>query len=81
LDSIIAKLQDDPSLFRMRVGQNIASEREAAGKSLPDVANAAGLGPSELASIEAGDKRPTGGELVAIAQVLGVPLDRFFNEI
>jgi transcriptional regulator with XRE-family HTH domain len=56
------------------IGRNIRTLREAAGRSLADLATAAGLSKTTLHGIEQGDANPTLSTLWALAHALDVPL-------
>jgi transcriptional regulator with XRE-family HTH domain len=78
LDEFLAKLRISPASTRELVGRNIVSARVTAGKSLQDVAARAGLQLDDLKAIEAATRRPSGPELMKIAQAIDVLVDRFF---
>jgi ribosome-binding protein aMBF1 (putative translation factor) len=78
LEELIAKLGVSPTSTSELVGRNILSARVAAGKSLQEVAVDAGIQVEDLKSIETAKRRPSGSELVKIAEALDVLVDRFF---
>ncbi|MFA9428666.1 helix-turn-helix domain-containing protein [Egicoccus sp. AB-alg2] len=59
--------------LRARVAATVRELRSRAGRSLADVAAAAGIGKSTLHAIEAGDANPGIETLWALARALGVP--------
>ena len=59
--------------LRARVAATVHELRTRAGRSLADVAAAAGIGKSTLHAIEAGDANPGIETLWALARALGVP--------
>jgi len=78
LEEFIAKLGVSPTSTSEQVGRNILSARVTAGKSLQDVAAHAGIQVEDLKSIEMATRRPSGTELVKLAEALDVLVDRFF---
>lgn len=56
------------------IGHNIRTLREAAGRSLADLATSAGLSKTTLHGIEQGEANPTLSTLWALAGALDVPL-------
>ncbi len=78
LEEFLAKLRVSPTSTSEQVGRNIVSARVTAGRSLQDVAAHAGLPVNDLKSIETAMRRPSGTELVRIAEALDVLVDRFF---
>jgi len=78
LEELLAKLRIMPASIGESVGRNIVSARVTAGKSLQDVAAHAGLQLDDLMAIEAATRRPSGTELVKIAEAINVFVDRFF---
>jgi len=81
LEEFLANLGMSPPSTSERVGRNILSARVTAGKSLQDVAAHAGMQVEDLKSIETATRRPSGSELVKIAEALDVLVDRFFTGI
>ena len=59
-----------------QVGRNIRQLREAAGRSLADLAESADLSRTTLHGIEQGEANPTLSTLWALATALSVPLGR-----
>lgn len=74
----MAKPRISPASIGESVGRNIVAARVTAGKSLQDVAAHAGLQLDDLKAIEAATRRPSGTELVKIAEAIDVLVDRFF---
>jgi Zn-dependent peptidase ImmA (M78 family)/transcriptional regulator with XRE-family HTH domain len=62
------------------LGQRIAAARAEAGMTQADLAAGIGLERTALVRVEAGDRKVTATELVALAGVLGRPVDWFFTE-
>lgn len=62
------------------LAQNIRYAREEAGLSQSDVSSALGLAShSGVSEIEAGQRRVSAAELVRLSEVLGKPMDWFFD--
>jgi transcriptional regulator with XRE-family HTH domain len=68
-----AATDEDAGDVRERVARRVNELRTRTGRSLADVATAAGIGKSTLHAIEAGDANPGIETLWALAQALGVP--------
>jgi transcriptional regulator with XRE-family HTH domain len=64
---------DDAAELRARVARSVQERRTHAGRSLADVAAAAGIGKSTLHAIETGEANPGIETLWALARALGVP--------
>lgn len=62
------------------LGRRIAAAREEAGATQAELAASIGLERTALVKIEAGTRRVSATELVAIAGALGKPVDWFFTE-
>lgn len=62
-----------------QIGRNIRRLREAADRSLADLAESAGLSRTTLHGIEQGEANPTLSTLWALAAALGVPLGRLIE--
>lgn len=63
------------------VGGRIKQERERVGLSQEQLAEAVGLGNrSQINKIESGHRKVDSTELRRISDVLGVPMDAFFDE-
>lgn len=69
----------DAAALRLRVATTIRDLRTRAGRSLADVAGAAGIGKSTLHAIEAGDANPGIETLWALARALGVPFGQLLE--
>ncbi len=78
LEECIAKLSVGPTSTSEQVGRNILSARVTAARSLQDVAAHAGLQVEDLKSIDTAMMRPSGTDLVKIAEALDVLVDWFF---
>jgi transcriptional regulator with XRE-family HTH domain len=72
LDASVAELRE-------RVAGTVRELRSRAGRSLADVAAAAGIGKSTLHAIEAGDANPGIETLWALARALGVPFGELLD--
>lgn len=65
--------RSDSSPLRARIAHRVSELRRAAGRSLADLASAAGIGKSTLHAIESGDANPGIETLWALAHALDVP--------
>ena len=63
----------DPGELRRRVAQTVRDLRAGSGRSLADLASAAGIAKSTLHAIESGDANPGIETLWSLATALGVP--------
>ena len=63
----------DPGELRTRIATTVSDLRARSGRSLADVASAAGIGKSTLHAIESGDANPGIETLWALARALDVP--------
>lgn len=61
------------------VGGRIAARRRQLGLAQHEVARAVGIGPRTLAAYEIGARRPTGPQLIGLADTLGVGVSYFFG--
>jgi transcriptional regulator with XRE-family HTH domain len=61
-------------LWREAAGQELRDERHAAGRTLADVAEEAGVSTQYLSEIERGRKEPSSEVLQAVAGALGLRL-------
>ncbi|GAW48142.1 MULTISPECIES: helix-turn-helix domain-containing protein [unclassified Nocardioides] len=61
-------------LWREAVGRELREERRTAGRTLADVAGAAGVSTQYLSEIERGRKEPSSEVLGAVAGALGLRL-------
>ena len=59
-------------LWRESVGRQLREERQASGRRLVDVAEAAGVSPQYISEVERGLKDPSSELLAAIAGALGL---------
>lgn len=66
-------------MVAQQIGRNIRRLREAADRSLADLAEAAGLSRTTLHGIEQGEANPTLSTLWALAAALAVPLGRLLE--
>lgn len=73
LDDRTDPLGPDPGELRRRVAQTVRDLRAGSGRSLGDLASAAGIAKSTLHAIESGDANPGIETLWALANALGVP--------
>jgi Zn-dependent peptidase ImmA (M78 family)/transcriptional regulator with XRE-family HTH domain len=62
------------------LGRRIAEAREASGTTQAELATSVGLERTALVKIEAGTRKVSATELVAVAHALGRPVDWFFAE-
>ena len=58
----------------MDYGKAIRTARVARGLSQKDLATLAGVNPSYISLVEAGNRKPSAGSLEKLAEVLDVPL-------
>lgn len=63
------------------VGTRIRDIRAHAGRSIEEIARAAGIEPAVLEAIESGAREPTARELMRIAEGLGVPVSQIFGPL
>lgn len=61
-------------LWREAVGRELREERQAAGRTLADVAGEAGVSTQYLSEVERGRKEPSSEVLGAVAGALGLRL-------
>jgi transcriptional regulator with XRE-family HTH domain len=64
---------EEPGELRSRVAATVRGLRVSSGRSLSELASAAGIGKSTLHAIEAGEANPGIETLWALARALGVP--------
>jgi Zn-dependent peptidase ImmA (M78 family)/DNA-binding XRE family transcriptional regulator len=62
------------------LGRRIAEARSDCGMTQADLASGIGLERTALVRLEAGDRKVSATELVALAEALGRPIDWFFTE-
>ena len=72
---------ETPELIRAMLGAVLRGRREAAGRSLSDLAEAASISPAYLSEVERGRKDVSTERLLAITQTLGVPLGQVYAEL
>ncbi len=70
---------DDAVALRQRIAATVRALRTDAGRSLADVAVAAGIGKSTLHAIEAGEANPGIETLWALARALDVPFGQLLE--
>ncbi|MEX0869189.1 MAG: helix-turn-helix domain-containing protein [Nitriliruptoraceae bacterium] len=70
---------DDPARVRARIAATVRALRQDAGRSLADVALAAGIGKSTLHAIESGEANPGIETLWSLARALDVPFGRLLD--
>lgn len=75
-----AQQKPEPAGLRFRIAKNVAKRREQTGRSLADVAAAAGIGKSTLHAIEAADANPGIETLWALANALEVPFGELLDQ-
>ena len=73
--------QPEYNTVMRRLGRNIKRTREMMGYSQKQVAEILGITQTALSHLERGKKNPTVGNLIRLAETLGVPLNCFFEEI
>lgn len=73
LDEHRADPEEDAGELRQRIARTVRERRTDSGRSLADLAAAAGIGKSTLHAIENGDANPGIETLWALARALGVP--------
>lgn len=66
--------QDPPALLRVLLGARLRRARQAQGRSLRDVAAAAGVSIGHLSQVERGLAEASSEVLAALCRALGVPL-------
>jgi transcriptional regulator with XRE-family HTH domain len=69
----------ESAALRRRIATTVREHRARAGRSLADVAAAAGIGKSTLHAIESGDANPGIETLWALARALGVPFGQLLD--
>ena len=69
----------DAAALRQRIATTVREHRARAGRSLADLAAAAGIGKSTLHAIESGDANPGIETLWALARALGVPFGELLD--
>jgi transcriptional regulator with XRE-family HTH domain len=69
----------ESAALRRRIATTVREHRARAGRSLADLAAAAGIGKSTLHAIESGDANPGIETLWALARALGVPFGQLLD--
>jgi DNA-binding XRE family transcriptional regulator/mannose-6-phosphate isomerase-like protein (cupin superfamily) len=69
----------DAAQLRARVATSVREHRVRDGRSLADLAAAAGIGKSTLHAIETGDANPSIETIWALARALGVPFGELLD--
>ncbi len=72
---------ETPELIRAMLGAVLRGRREAGGRSLAAVAEAAGMSTAYLSEVERGRKDVSTERLLAITRTLGVPLAQVYVEL
>src|SRR5438309_10370992 len=67
--------------IRAALGSILRSRREAARRTLTEVAAEAGLSPAHLSEVERGRKEVSTDRLVAVAHALAIPPAALFSEL
>lgn len=71
--------EQDAAALRARVAASVREHRERDGRSLAELAAAAGIGKSTLHAIETGDANPSIETIWALARALGVPFGELLD--
>jgi transcriptional regulator with XRE-family HTH domain len=71
--------QGDAAALRARVAASVRQHRDRDGRSLAELAAAAGIGKSTLHAIETGDANPSIETIWALARALGVPFGELLD--
>jgi transcriptional regulator with XRE-family HTH domain len=75
----VAAPDDDAVALRRRIATTVRDHRARAGRSLADLAAAAGIGKSTLHAIESGEANPGIETLWSLARALGVPFGQLLD--
>src|SRR5256885_16209792 len=67
--------------IRIALGSVLRTRREAARRTLTDVAAEAGLSPAHLSEVERGRKEASTDRLVAVAHALAIPPAQTFPDL
>ena len=62
------------------IGERVRLYRQAAGFAIRRLAALAGMPRSSLARLELGQQRAKHDEIVALANALGIPVDRLYRD-
>jgi transcriptional regulator with XRE-family HTH domain len=68
-------------LIRIALGSVLRTRREAARRTLSEIAAEAGLSPAHLSEVERGRKEISTERLVAVAHALAIPPAELFSEL
>jgi len=74
-------LSETPELVMAMLGAVLRRGREAAGRTLADVAESAGISPTHLSEVERGRKEISTDKLLSVARTLGLPLASVYREV
>jgi transcriptional regulator with XRE-family HTH domain len=72
---------ETPELISAMLGAILRREREAAARTLADVADAAGLSPAYLSEVERGRKEVSTERLITVARTLGISVAAIYREL
>ena len=72
---------ETPELISAMLGAILRREREAAGRTLADVAEAAGLSPAYLSEVERGRKEISTERLITVARTLRISVAAIYREL
>ena len=68
-------------VIRLALGSILRTRREAARRTLSEIAGEAGLSPAHLSEVERGRKEISTERLVAVAHALAIPPAEIFSEL
>lgn len=72
---------ETPELISAMLGALLRRERETAGRTLADVAEAARLSPAHLSEVERGRKEISIERLITVARTLGISVAAIYREL
>ncbi len=72
---------ETPELISAMLGAILRREREAAERTLADVAEAAGLSPAYLSEVERGRKEISTEKLITVARTLRISVAAIYREL
>ncbi len=72
---------ETPELVMAMQGAVLRRGRESAGRTLADVAEAAGISQTHLSEVERGRKEMSTEKLINVARTLGLPLASIYREL
>jgi transcriptional regulator with XRE-family HTH domain len=72
---------ETPELISAMLGAILRREREAAERTLADVADAAGLSPAYLSEVEGGRKEISTERLITVARTLRISVAAIYREL